>query len=110
MLLGMTFLKATNLTIDWAKGTCKGKVEAETPEAHYKPLANYTVDAAQMKEELQKVNYSAKYTNLESESQSIVWCTTKATILAAEKAEQTIKPWRKLVPPEYHKYGKVFSE
>jgi len=135
MLLGMPFLKATNPNIDWTNGTCEGKVEASTPEAHYKPLANYAVEATQMKEELQEANYSSKYTNLEAEEQLIVrrtthrlpkkrpWDrvkklaqqliarrTTKATTLAAEKAEQVMKPWKELIPAEYHKYGKVFSE
>jgi len=72
MLLGMPFLKATNPNIDWTNGTCEGKIEASTPEAHYKPLANHAVEATQMKEELQEANYSSKYTNLESEEQSIV--------------------------------------
>ena len=60
-------LKATNPIINWAQGTCEGKVEAATPEAHRKPLANYAVDAAQMKEELQEANYNAKYINFEPE-------------------------------------------
>ena len=36
--------------------------------------------------------------------------TTKATSLAAEKADKTERPWQQLVPLEYHRYGKVFSE
>ena len=34
---------------------------------------------------------------------------TKATALAAEKADQTQRHWRELIPLEYHKFGKVFS-
>jgi hypothetical protein len=35
---------------------------------------------------------------------------TKATSLAAQVASQEVKPWQQLVPLEYHRYGKVFSE
>jgi hypothetical protein len=36
--------------------------------------------------------------------------TTKATALAAEKADQTERRWQEQVPIEYHGYGIVFSD
>ena len=33
-----------------------------------------------------------------------------ATQIAADAADKTERPWHELVPPEYHCYGKVFSE
>ena len=35
---------------------------------------------------------------------------TKATELAAKEADQTQHPWQELVPLEYHRFGKVFSD
>ena len=35
---------------------------------------------------------------------------TKATALAAQNADRSERPWQEVVPLEYHKYGKVFSE
>ena len=34
----------------------------------------------------------------------------KATELAAKEADQMQRPWQKLVPLEYHRFGKVFSD
>src|SRR5882757_2677 len=93
MLLGMPFLAATNPVIDWTKGTFKGKVEASTLDAHYKPLARTAVDPAIMKETLEDANYAAilsKYVNLEPEDQAIIRRTSKATTLAAKKADKTV--------------------
>jgi hypothetical protein len=38
MLLGMSFLAATNPEIDWSNRMFKGKIEASTPDAYHKPL------------------------------------------------------------------------
>jgi hypothetical protein len=35
---------------------------------------------------------------------------TKATQLAADAADKTIRTWQEQVPIEYHRYGKVFSD
>ena len=113
MLLGMPFLAATNPVIDWTKGTFKGKVEASTLDAHYKPLARTAVDPATMKESLEDANYAtilSKYVNLKPEDQAIIRRTSKATTLTAEKADKTVRTWQEQVPIEYHRYGKVFSE
>src|SRR6267154_2111585 len=113
MLLGMPFLAATNLVIDWTKGTFKGKVKALTSDAYYKPLARTTVGPATMKESLEDANYAiilSKYVNLEPEDQATIRRTSKATTLAAEKADKTVRTWQEQVPTEYHRYGKVFSE
>ncbi|MGA7507230.1 MAG: reverse transcriptase family protein, partial [Erwinia billingiae] len=110
MLLGMPFLSATNPDIDWAKGIFKGKVEASTQDAHHKPLARCAEDPARLKDSLQERNYLAKYINLEPEEPLIVRRTTKATTLAAEKADKTTRTWQEQVPIEYHRYDKVFSE
>ena len=34
---------------------------------------------------------------------------TKSTELAAKVADKTERTWQELVPPEYHRFGKVFS-
>src|SRR5882757_7437046 len=98
MLLGMPFLAATNPVIDWTKGTFRGKVEASTPDAHYKPLAKTAVDPATMKESLEDANHAT------------IRRTSKATTLAAEKADKTVRTWQEQVPTKYYRYGKVFSE
>ena len=36
--------------------------------------------------------------------------TTMAIQIAADAADKTEHPWHELVPSEYHRYGKVFSE
>jgi hypothetical protein len=113
MLLGMPFLAATNPKIDWSEGTFKGKIEASTSDAHRKHLARNAVNPSLMKGSLQESSYStilAKYVNLEPESQTSIRRTTKATALAAEKADKTVRTWQEQVPIEYHRYGAVFSE
>src|SRR6267154_257618 len=89
------------------------KVDASTPDAHYKPLARTAVDPATMKESLEDANYAtilSKYVNLKPEDQATIRRTSKATTLAAEKADKTVRTWQEQVPTEYHCYGKVFSE
>jgi hypothetical protein len=113
MLLGMPFLAATNPKIDWSEGTFKGKIEASTSDAHRKHLPQNAVNPSLMKGSLQESSYSTiltKYVNLEPESQTSVRRTTKATALAAEKADKTVRTWQEQVPIEYHRYGAVFSE
>jgi hypothetical protein len=113
MLLGMPFLAATNLKIDWSEGTFKGKIEASTSDAHRKHLPQNTVNPTLMKGSLQESSYSTiltKYVNLEPENQTSIRRTTKAIALAAEKADKTVRTWQEQVPIEYHRYGAVFSE
>jgi hypothetical protein len=113
MLLGMPFLAATNPKIDWSEGTFKGKIEASTSDAHRKHLPQNAVNPSLMKGSLQESSYSTiltKYVNLEPESQTSIRRTTKATALAAEKADKTVRTWQEQVPIEYHRYGAVFSE
>jgi hypothetical protein len=92
---------------------CKGKIEASTSDAHRKHLARNAVNPSLMKGSLQESSYSmilTKYVNLEPGSQTSIRRTTKATALAAEKADKTIRTWQEQVPIEYHCYGAVFSE
>jgi hypothetical protein len=113
MLLGMPFLAATNPKIDWSEGTFKGKIEASTSDAHRKHLAQNAVNPSLMKGSLQESSYSTiltKYVNLEPESQTSIRRTTKATALAAENADKTVRTWQEQVPIKYHRYGAVFSE
>jgi hypothetical protein len=113
MLLGMPFLAATNPKINWSEGTFKGKIEASTLDAHHKHFAQNAVNPSLIKGSLQESSYSmilAKYVNLEPENQTNIRRTTKATTLAAEKADKTVRTWQEQVPIEYHCYGAVFSE
>jgi len=113
ILLGMPFLSATNPDIDWAEGTFKGKIEAATPDIHHKPLARRALTQEQTNDSLEGykcLELLSKYVNLEPEDQLVVRRTTKATALAAEHADQTVRTWKEQIPAEYHRYGKIFDE
>jgi hypothetical protein len=66
-----------------------------------------------IKGSLQESSYSTiltKYVDLEPKSQTSIRHTTKATALAAEKADKTVRTWQEQVPIKYHRYGAVFSK
>ena len=139
MLLEMPFLAATNLNIDWAQGKFKGEIyigiadtdewrpnQGSKEEGLFEPHGMY----------LESNNDPHQFTNVEPEDYTFIQraspeaepsamdeelghnsdtCvqvrrTTMATHIAAEAADKTKHPWHKLVPSEYHRYGKVFSE
>ena len=108
MLLGMPFLEATNPRINWTTATFEDKIEASTIDAYHKPLARRAISAPSMAQILQEEQYQATYAEYIEEPK--IRRTTKSTELAAEKADDTQRHWKELVPLEYHKFGKVFSD
>ena len=139
MLLGMPFLAATNPNIDWAQGKFKGKIYIGTANANkwgpnqgskeerlFEPRGMYP----------ESNNDPQQFTNVEPEDYTFIrraspetepsamdeesghnsdTCAqvrhiTMATQIAADAADKTEHPWHELVPPKYHRYGKVFSE
>ena len=62
ILLGMTFLSATNPEINWTQNKFKGKIEASTIDAFHKPLPRQYVDPVQMREDLE-VDYDTTLFN-----------------------------------------------
>ena len=126
MLLGMPFLKATNPHINWTHSAFKGKVYTITSDAHkwkpnqdskvYKPFYKPPTKGYRHHE---CTNSPVQYMHVEPDNYIALRCThienvllrrlTKATELAAKEADQTQHPWQELVPLEYHRFGKVFS-
>ena len=87
----------------------KDKIEASTVDAYHKPLAKCAISASSMAQVLQEEQYQdiySKYINKEPKIRRI----TKATELAAKWVNDTPQHWTELVPYEYHKFGKVFSD
>src|SRR6266576_439251 len=82
MILGMPFLSTTSPTIDWTRGTLRGKVEASTIDAYHKPLLNKVIEPAEMKATLKESCYCtilAECTNQkEDEKPLVVRHTTKS--------------------------------
>jgi hypothetical protein len=101
MLLGMPFLSAKNPKINWTSGTFRGKIEVWTLNVHHRPFLPLAIRAMQMKEMLQ-----SQFIN----SGPTIWQTTKSTALTAVHADTTKQHWKEVIPTEYHKFGKVFSE
>ena len=89
MLLGMPFLEATNPHIDWTSATFENKIEASTIDAYHKPLAKRAISASSMTQVLQEERYQDIYSKYVNEEPKIRR-TTKATELAAEKADNTL--------------------
>jgi hypothetical protein len=65
MLLGMPFLSAKNPKIDWTNRIFRERIEAWTPNVHYRPFLNLAISATQMKEMLhsQFINYKPESQN-----------------------------------------------
>ena len=61
-----------------------------------------------MTEILQEERYQAAYSKYVEEPK--IRRTTKATEIAAETADNTQRHWKELIPHEYHKFGKIFSD
>ena len=87
----------------------KDKIEASTVDAYHKPLAKRAISASSMAQVLQDEQYQDIYSKYINEEPKIR-CTTKATELAVEWVDDTPQHWTELVPYEYHKFGKVFSD
>jgi hypothetical protein len=127
MLLGMPFLADTNPEIDWTLGQLQGKVKAATTDAHrwephrhskvHKPF-NFDNNGTcyyYQPHNTPPPNGEYEFINIGPEdydpnSFSIIRRLTKSTDLAAETVITITRPWRTLVPKEYHRFGKVFSE
>ena len=127
MLLGMSFLHDTNPHINWTNSTFKGKVYAMTTDAHkWTPRQDSKVFKPFVKPKIRgychykHTNSPIQYLHVEPEDYLSLQCTyietallrqlTKATKLAVQAADQMQCPWQKLVPLEYHHFGKVFSD
>jgi len=109
ILLGMPFLSAANPTINWQERTLPGKIEAATADAHRMHLARQAIDSATIKDKLDEAKVQSmldQFTNHEDES-LMVRRTTRSTNLAIEQLHMTT---HEAIPPEYRKFGKVFSE
>jgi hypothetical protein len=124
MPLGMPFLADTNSEIDWTLGQLQGKVKAATTDAHrwhphrhskvHKPFKVNTGTRYQP-HNMPPPDGEYKFINTGPEdynpnTYSIIRRLTKSTDLAAENVITITRPWRTLVPKEYHRFGKVFSE
>ena len=139
MLLGMPFLAATNPNIDWAQGEFKGEIYIGTTDAdEWKPNQGSKEEGLFEPRGMypESNDDPHQFTNVEPEDYTFIRCaspktepsamdeesghdpdtraqvrrTTMATQIAADAANKTERPWHELVPTEYHRYGKVFSE
>jgi hypothetical protein len=111
MILGYPFLVAANPQINWKEGEFPGKVTAESDDAH---LWKHNIPPpfdSNSKLELGDPNFIPN--NERGVIHYPISClrrTTVATKIAVEAADKKTRTWQEQVPPQYHKYGKVFSE
>jgi hypothetical protein len=118
MLLGMPFMAATNPNIDWTKREIYGTIITTSSNTHkwipdrdkkvhklfwksmigtgYKPLDKPLAGYLQ-------------FFNFEPDNYTFIQQTITSTKLAANATNKEEIKWQDLVPVEYHKYGKVFS-
>lgn len=105
VILGLPWLKKANLSIDWETG----EITLESGTAEVELNANF----APLKSSRAECRAWVKLGLLEEATEEI-WCCasmTYSTQLAAEVNEKKYgKPLEEMVPPEYLKHKKVFSE
>jgi hypothetical protein len=109
MLLGMPFLAAYNLDINWQDGTFSGDVIALTDNAHqWSSNKHKTYDLEIEEEDLDDQDYEFIPDN-ECDTVTIGKVTT-ATELAIQALDQTKCTWQEQVPEPYHQFSRVFSD
>jgi len=117
MVLGMPFLAAVNPEINWTEGELQGKVIAATTDAHkWIPNKDSKVSKTFIKRcrdgympcDTPPPYGECPFLNVTSED--YIQCTTTATKLAAEAIDTTKWTWQELIPAEYHRFSKVFSD
>jgi hypothetical protein len=108
MILGYTFLNATNPRID---------VTVSTEDAHLwtpkRQLYNLDREARDAQNDYGNPNSNFIPSNARdyiTVPPYFARCTTMATQLAVKAMDKGVKTWQQQVPKQYHTYGKVFSE
>jgi hypothetical protein len=119
MLLGMPFMAATNPNIDWTKGEIYGTIIAASSNVHkwipdrdkkvHKPFQRSMIGTGYKPQDEPSAGH-LQFFNLEPDDYTFIRQTMISTKLAADAANKEEIKWQDLVPVEYHKYGKVFSD
>jgi len=117
MVLEMPFLATVNPEINWTEAKLEGKVLAATSDAHkWTPVKDSKVSKTFVKR--RRDGYMPHDTPppygerpfLNVTPDNYIQRTTTATKLAAEALDTTKRTWQELIPAEYHRFGKVFSD
>jgi hypothetical protein len=118
MLLGMPFIAATNPNIDWTKGEIYGTIITASSDAHkwipdrdkkvHKPFQRSMIGTGYKLQNEPPAGH-LQFVNLEPDDYTFIRQTMISTKLATDAANKEEIKWQDLVPAEYHKYGKVFS-
>ena len=99
IILGYPFLYAFNHTIDWQKGELPGDLHVQTPRYKYRYRDIF---------DLQKK--AIKKTGRPKEGEAIYMCRSIAQDWAREAAKNQTQLTEQMVPKEYQRHTKVFSE
>jgi hypothetical protein len=118
MLLGMPFMAATDPDMDWTKGEIYGMIIAASSNAHkwipdrdkkvHKPFHNRMIGTGYKLQDEPSAGH-LQFFNFEPDDYTFIRQTTISTKLAADATNKEEIKWQDLMPAEYHKYGKVFS-
>jgi len=117
MVLGMPFLAAVNVEINWTEGELQGKVLATTTDTH-KWIPNKDSKVYKLFIKRRRDGYMphdtpppyGEWPFLNVTPEDYIQHTTTATKLVAEAIDTTKRTWQELISAEYHHFGKVFSD
>jgi len=117
MILGYTFLAATNPRIDWKNRMFHGHVTVSTQDAHLWTRTRQQCNLDNITIAEQNDNESPDLDFIPKNQRGYITLppymarrTTMATQLAVKAMDKNARTWQEQVPVQYHKFGKVFSE
>ena len=111
LVLGYPWFTATNVQPNWADGTLPMSVIIHTKGvASGKPMPPLKVAGMRIKVWKPSVMEDGDKLYIHMVKTERLAKTTVAQQLAKQAADKTVRPWDQIVPPQYHRHAKVFSE